>query len=114
MRKLILMATICAIFSMDAMAQFSGPTAVGQQSTVKQASQVRLGTYVTLTGSIVEHLRGEYFSFSDATGTIRVEIPGDVWHGVSVSPTNTVRLVGEVDRSRVGRYVFIKSLELVK
>jgi Uncharacterized conserved protein len=114
MRTLILIATICSIFSTNAMAQFTGPSAVGQQSTVKQATQVQLGTYVTLSGSVVEHLRGDYFTFRDTTGTIRVEIPGDVWHGVSVSPTNTVRIVGEVDQNLVGRYVYIKSLELLK
>lgn len=95
-------------------AQFSGPSAQGRASTVAEAQNVRLGSYVTLTGNIVSHLRGDYFTFRDNTGEMRVEIERNVWRGRDVSPTTRVRLLGEVDRGPAGRYLWVKTLDIVR
>jgi len=40
-----------------------------------------LGTYVVLTGNIVNHLRSDYFTSRDDTGEVRVEIEPGIWNG---------------------------------
>lgn len=62
-----------------------------------EAGTARLGNYVTLTGNVVSHLRGDYCTFRDATGEIRVEIEPRIW---------------QVDRGIAGRYLWVKSLEI--
>ena len=96
------------------LAQFTGPSAQGKTSTVAATRNLRLGSYVTLTGNVVTHLREEYFTFRDKTGEIRVEIPEKVWRGQNVSPTTSVRIMGEVSRGWTGRYVWVKSLDIVQ
>lgn len=96
-----------------AMAQFTGPSATGRPATVADANRARIGTYVTLTGNIVNHQRSDYFTFRDNTGEIRVEIASNVWGGRQVGPTDQVRIMGEVDTSPRGRYVWVKTLDVL-
>lgn len=104
---------ILAVTAPPASAQFTGPSARGQDMTVAAAAAARPGTYVTLGGNVVAHLRGDYFLFRDASGEIRVEIAEGVWGGRPVGADTRVRLVGEVDRGAGGAvYVWIKSLEV--
>jgi uncharacterized protein (TIGR00156 family) len=107
----LLIAAILA--STPAVAQFTGPGAAGALITASQASAARAGTYVTLEGSIVAHLREDYYTFRDASGDIRVEIAGGVFAHRPVSPQTRVRLLGEVDSGRSGPYVWVKSLDIL-
>jgi uncharacterized protein (TIGR00156 family) len=115
MLKRCLPLTLAALLTAgSALAQFTGPSASGQEMTVAAASEARPGTYVTLTGSIVAHLREDYFLFRDPTGEVRVEVADEVWRGRPVSPETRVRLLGEVDRSLAGGvYVWIRSLDIL-
>jgi len=101
------------LFASGAMAQFTGPSNSGRPTTVAGAQDVRVGSYVTLTGHIVEHQRSDYFTFRDDTGDIRVEIASNVWQGRQVGPSDKVRIMGEVDRGRGGRYIWVKTLEVL-
>ncbi len=92
-----------------AMAQFTGPSASGPPTTVSAVGNARIGSYVTLTGNIVNHQRSDYFTFRDDTGEIRVEIASGVWGGRQVGPDTRVRLLGEVDRGPAGRDVWVKT-----
>lgn len=100
-----------------ASAQFTGPGAgpasAGRTSTAAQARDARLGTYLTLTGTIASRERENYFTFRDASGTIRVEIEDAIWKNRPVGPNDRVRLVAEVDQGSRGRYLWVKSLTLV-
>lgn len=116
MTKRPLRLFLLCIFSLlmfNASAQFTGPSAAGRPGTVAEARDARLGSYITLTGHVVNHQRGEYFTFRDDTGEIRVEIANNVWNGRKVGPDTKVRLLGEVDRGVAGRYVWVKSLEVL-
>ncbi len=113
MRRKIAVLLLGTLLAATASAQFTGPGVAARQSTVAQALQARIGTYVTLTGHIVAHQREDYYLFNDGSGEIRVEIAPSVFNGRKVGPENTVRLVGEIDRGIRGRYVWIKSLDLV-
>jgi len=101
------------LLASNAIAQFSGPSPAGRTLSVQQAREARVGSYVTVTGHIVNHLREDYYTFRDATGEIRVEIASGVWQNRKVEPETKVRLLAEVDRGPAGRYLWVKSLEVV-
>jgi len=92
------------------MAQFTGPSTAGRPSTVAETRDVRIGSYVTLTGNVINHLRGDYFTFQDATGEIRAEIHPSVWNGRKVGPTDKVQILGEIESGSGGRYIWVKTL----
>lgn len=114
MKKVFAFALLLSLIGVNAMAQFTGPSTTGQPTTVKEALGSLPGTYVTVTGHIVAHLRGNYFTFRDATGDIRVEIENSVWENRKIGPETKVRLLGEVDVGFAGRYLWIKSLQVVQ
>lgn len=112
--KKMLVFLLFSLFASIASAQFAGPSATGRTSTVAQVGAARLGSYVTVTGHIVVHQRENYFTFRDATGEIRVEIENSVWQHRQIAPETKVRLLAEVDRGFAGRYLWVKSLEVVE
>ena len=112
--KSLLALLLGAVLSFNVAAQFTGPGTTGKPGTVAQVAQARLGTYVTVTGNIVAHQRQNDFPFRDGTGEIRVEVEESVWQGRKIGPETKVRLVGEVDRGAAGRYLWVKSLQLVE
>jgi uncharacterized protein (TIGR00156 family) len=111
LRKAALLGA-CLLAS-NAIAQFSGPSTTGRSVSVQQARDARLGSYVTVTGSIVNHQRSDYYTFRDASGEIRVEIASGVWQNRKVEPDTKVRLLAEVDSGPAGRYLYVKSLDVV-
>ena len=112
-RRTILASLVTSICAAPAFAQFTGPSVQGAPSSVADALNLRVGTYVTLEGNITAHLRGEYFQFSDGNAQIRVEIPAATFGGRQVGPQTRVRIMGEVDQSNAGRYIWVKSLNLL-
>jgi uncharacterized protein (TIGR00156 family) len=99
----------------SASAQFTGPSVAGKEATAAEARRSPAGSYVRLEGSVVAHLRDDYDRFRDASGEIRVEIGDAVWDGQEVGPSDTVRLLGELDRTHAAvPFVWVKTLELVR
>lgn len=95
---------------------FSGPGSQAAGMTVQQAKNLPDDSRVTLTGCIINQLPrdSEKYTFKDATGEIVVDIDHKYFRGQNVTPQNTVRITGEVDRE-FGRGVEIdvKSLEVL-
>jgi uncharacterized protein (TIGR00156 family) len=112
-RRALLLATLFAAVTGPAGAQFTGPSVQGAPTTVAAVQNARVGSYVTLEGNVVAHLREDYYQFADATGKIRVEIPTRTFGGQQVGPETRVRIMGEVDRGFGGRYVWVKSLAVL-
>jgi len=110
--KIFLFCLLCLV-TVTASAQFTGPSASSPQTTVAQAAEARVGTYVTVVGNIVAHQKEEYFSFRDATGEMRVEIERSIWQNRKIGPDTRVRLVGEVDTGLAGRYLWVESLQVL-
>lgn len=78
---------------------YTGPTnSAARLTTVKQAKTMADDTYVTLRGKIVNHIKKDKFLFQDNTDSVVVEIDDDLWYGITVSPTDTVEIIGEVDK----------------
>jgi uncharacterized protein (TIGR00156 family) len=115
MKRYLPLAIMCLMLSTTSFAQFTGPSATGRVSTVEQARNAPIDTYVSVTGNVVAHLREDYYTFRDATGEIRVEIEPTVWRGRKIGPETEVRLVAEVDRNAAGTiYLWVDSLEIVE
>ena len=66
--------------------------------TVKQVNEMRDDVPVIVKGNIVQRMGDDNYLFEDATGSITVEIDDDEWRGQTVTPTDTVKLYGDVDR----------------
>ncbi len=96
---------------------FKGPGTAVAATTVEAAANLPDNSIVTLTGNIVSHVTGskDKYMFKDATGEIRIEISKKRFRGQDVTPENTVRITGEVDKD-FGKSVEIdvKHLEVIK
>ena len=78
---------------------YTGPTnSAAKLTTVKQAKTMADDTYVTLRGKIVNHIKKDKYLFQDSTDSIVVEIDNDLWYGVTIAPTDTVEIIGEIDK----------------
>jgi len=114
MKKNAAVFVLFSLLASTAAAQFTGPGATGRTTSVAQVGAVRLGSYVTVTGNVVAHQRQNYYTFRDGTGEIRVEIENSVWQNRQIGPETKVRLLAEVDQGIAGRYLWVKSLDVVK
>lgn len=79
---------------------FQGPTAAVGTNTVAKALRAWDDSPVVLTGNIVQRMAGsdDKYIFRDATGEIIVDIDHELFWGRTVTPANTVRIAGEVDK----------------
>ena len=94
---------------------FQGPTGGTDNDTV--ALKAWDESPVVLTGNIVERLAGsdDKYMFRDATGQIIVDIDHELFWGKTVTPANTVRIAGEVDKEMFeATKIDVKFLEVIK
>ena len=77
---------------------FEGPGVASSAITVKQALSMSDDSMVVLVGKIVNSLGDEKYTFRDNTGEVIIEIDDEDWHGVKVTPEDTIEIVGEVDK----------------
>lgn len=126
MKKLLLISLLTSL-TLPALAQqagFTGPGSEGQQQggfngphktfTVAQSKSLQDDTKVVLQGKITKKISHEHYEFMDSTGTVVVEIDDNKWMGQSVSPNDTVRLEGEVDKDHNKTDIDVKKVTLVK
>ena len=126
MKKLLLISLLTSL-TLPALAQqagFTGPGSEGQQQggfngpyktfTVAQSKSLQDDTKVVLQGKITKKISHEHYEFMDSTGTVVVEIDDNKWMGQSVSPNDTVRLEGEVDKDHNKTDIDVKKVILVK
>ena len=72
-----------------------------------------MGTYVALTGDIVNYLGEDYYTSRDSTGSITVEISSRVRQGRDLTRNTTVRILAEVDRNSADQvYLWVESLNI--
>ena len=116
MNKKILVCSALAVMgvSFGAQAAFVGPTNV-DVVTVEQAKNMSDDAKVILRGNIESSLGGEHYMFKDSTGSIRVEIDDEDWHGLNVTPKDKVEIQGEVDTHMMKPTdIDVDSIKLVK
>ena len=96
---------------------FQGPTGGTENNTVAKALKAWDESPVVLTGNIVERLAGsdDKYMFRDATGQVIVDIDHELFWGKTVTPANTVRIAGEVDKEMFeATKIDVKFLEVIK
>ena len=108
---LIALCTAGIVFAQQS-GGFTGPSAPGtingqaeyQAVTVNQLQTLPLAkSYVTLTGNITQSLGRKNYTFRDTTGEITVDIDTHYWWGLSVSPSDRIQILVEVERKRNGK-----------
>ena len=114
MIRFLVAASVAWLLATPASAQFTGPSVTGSAVSVAELRTALPGRYVTVSGQIVAHQREDFYTFRDASGEIRVEIEPSVWRGRPVGPDTRVRLLAEVDMGLTGRYLWVKTLELIE
>lgn len=130
MKKIFGIFALCALLATPALAAFQGPGGGNQAGcfkgpgvaasvaavTVEKAKTMPDDAIVSLTGNIASMLPGtdDKYMFKDATGDICVDIDHKCFMGRDVTPSNTVRITGKVDKD-FGKAVEIdvKQLEIL-
>lgn len=111
---LFLSSPVNAAF-VDNQGGFKGPASQNNESTVQQAKNMRDDSRVTLTGKIVSRIGGDKYIFRDATGEITIDLDDEDFRGQTVTPQNTVRIFGEIDKEfGHGTEVDVKSLQVLQ
>ena len=106
MKKILAVSALSLVLGVSANALASAQQASGGYTgpsleavtTVAEALKMGDDTQVVLVGKIEKKLGDEKYVFSDATGTVNVEIDNDDWHGLTVNEKDTVEIRGEVDK----------------
>lgn len=83
-------------------------------STVAEALKLGDDSAVVLEGKIEKSLGKERYVFSDATGSVNVEIDDDDWNGITVTPQNIVIIKGEVEKDMFKTEIEVDVIELKK
>ncbi|TQN81267.1 UNVERIFIED_ORG: uncharacterized protein (TIGR00156 family) [Citrobacter freundii] len=91
---------------------FAGPSPA--VSSVSQAKTRWDDAWVVLEGHIIRQVGHELYEFRDNSGTVYVEIDDKYWMGQRVSPTDKVRIEGEVDRDWDGMDIDVKNIRILK
>jgi uncharacterized protein (TIGR00156 family) len=107
----------CTVFCVPALAtaQYLGPGATSEVTTVLAANNAADDTPATLEGRLVRKLSHDEYEFRDDTGSMRVEIDDDVLSmGRAIDASTKLRLIGEVDRSMVAVEIDVKRIEIVE
>lgn len=82
-------------------------------NTVAELKHMPDDSYVVLEGKIQKRLGKEEYLFADSTGSITVEIDDDEWRGTSVSPQDTVEIIGELDKGVFTDEIDVKQIRLL-
>ena len=102
MRKLALYSALALVvgFAGNVYAQQAGGYTGPSIAKITVAEALKLGddAPVVLEGKIEKGLGGEKYLFSDATGSVTVEIENDDWRGVTVNEQDNIEIRGEVDK----------------
>ena len=74
--------------------------ASAQHVTVEQAKNSAHGTWVILTGGLVQALGGDSYIFRDSSGTINIRIGPREWeiYGSRISSADLIEITGELHR----------------
>lgn len=91
---------------------FKGPSI--SETTVAKAKDLSDDTWVILTGKITKKIGDELYVFEDSTGGINVDIDNKRWRGQTVTPENTVRIEGKVDKEWTSTEIDVKQITIIK
>jgi uncharacterized protein (TIGR00156 family) len=79
--------------------------------TIEEAKKLKDDAPVVLRGKIEQYLGDEKYLFSDATGTIVVEIEVRLWADLTAGPDDVVEISGEVEKDHKGVEIEVKRIK---
>lgn len=71
-------------------------------NTVAEVLVMEDDTPVKVSGKITNQVKGDKYQLADSTGTIIVEIESEAWNGNTITETDEVIILGEVDKDKDG------------
>ena len=81
-------------------------------AAIKNSKMYMDDFHVSLTGTLTKQLSYEHYEFTDATGTITVEIEADKMWGQKVSAQTPVTIYGEIDHEGYGLMIDVDMLRV--
>ncbi len=84
--------------------------AASELVTVEQAKTQADDSWVGIKGQITKRLGDDKYTFTDASGSVTVEIDNDKWAGQNVAPNDTVIIYGEVDDDLMSFEIDVKQV----
>lgn len=116
--KFLLVLLALGMLSSPALAAYQGPSTGVPNSTVRDALGATWDdTKMCLEGNVVNKVAtsSEKYTFTDATGSIVVDIDDKIMATVNITPTNKVRICGEVDKEMGRANQFdVKSIQILQ
>lgn len=79
--------------------------------TIAQAKSLHDDSRVVLQGKIQRQVDGDEYIFADSTGNIKIE---NVWKGLDVTPNDTIRIQGKLDKETFDSSIDVYSVEKVQ
>ncbi len=89
-------------------------TAAPAITITKVADALKLDddSHIWLEGNIIKKTSKDDYIFKDSTGEIKVEICKKAWNNINVTPDQSVRIYGEVDKSKLRYLGFSPNTEI--
>ena len=82
--------------------------------TIAQAKSLHDDSRVVLQGKIQRQVDSDEYIFADSTGNIKIEIDDHVWKGLDVTPNDTIRIQGKLDKETFDSSIDVYSVEKVQ
>ena len=102
--------TLLTTLSLPSWAAYTGPE---HNVSANQVKSQRNESWVTLQGKLVKRLGEDNYILRDASGEVMVDIDEDAWRGQAVTPSDTIRVSGEVDNDWNEVKVNVETLEKI-
>ena len=104
----LILGLVGNVMAQQPMGGFNGPSI----AKINVAEALKLGddAPVVLEGKIEKNLGAEKYLFTDATGSVTIEIDYEDWRGVSVNEKDIVEIRGEVDKDLMNFEIDVDSV----
>jgi len=115
MFKSVLTVAVASVLSFNVFAEFVGPGSTATKTiTVKEAIELAEDSQVVLEGNLIKQTEKEHYLFQDKSGEVMVEIDKEDFRKTTVTPNDTIKISGEVDKDWTETKIDVDHLELVK
>ncbi|MBW5407067.1 YgiW/YdeI family stress tolerance OB fold protein [Morganella morganii] len=84
-----------------------------QRFIIKQLPYLQDNSRVILEGNIQTQVSAEYYLLGDYSGIVEVKIPADLWGKKIITPNDTIRIEGGMEKDRHAIVVTADTLSVV-